>query len=300
MIIDNSPDVDSVGNFGGSSGGAAYDDSALRADVNLKINKSEKGVANGVATLDSSGLIPSTQLPSYVDDVLEFATFASLPTTGESGKIYVVLATNLTYRWGGTDYVKITSGDVASVAGKTGIVTLAKGDVGLGLVDNTSDSTKNVLTATKLFASRTFTFSGGATGSTTFDGSANVTINLTVDLSSCLKTNDSRITGWESASTNNHSHTNKAVLDATNASFTTAKDTKLTGIAVNANNYAHPVSGVVAGDYKSVTVNTNGHITAGTNPDTLSGFGITDAYTREELDALLSALSNRLAALETP
>lgn len=63
-----------------------------------QVKRSEMGVAGGVATLDSSGLIPEAQLPSYVDDVLEFENFAALPQTGESGKIYVTLDTNLTYR----------------------------------------------------------------------------------------------------------------------------------------------------------------------------------------------------------
>ena len=66
---------------------------------------SEKGSANGYAELDASGLVPSTQLPSYVDDVLEYADYASLPATGESNKIYVALDTNKTYRWSGTVYV---------------------------------------------------------------------------------------------------------------------------------------------------------------------------------------------------
>jgi hypothetical protein len=111
------------------------------------INVSQKGVVNGVATLDENGLVPATQLPSYVDDVLEFATLSVFPVTGVSGKIYVDTATNKTYRWSGTVYIYITSGAVDSVAGKTGIVTLVKGDVGLGSADNTSDANKPVSTA---------------------------------------------------------------------------------------------------------------------------------------------------------
>ena len=91
---------------------------------------SQKGVANGVATLDSSGLVPASQLPSYVDDVLEFANLASFPSVGESGKIYVALNTNLTYRWGGSSYIQIASGAVQSVNGQTGVVNLTYSDVG--------------------------------------------------------------------------------------------------------------------------------------------------------------------------
>lgn len=61
-----------------------------------------------VAELDESGKIPSSQLPSYVDDVLEFENKSTFPTTGESGKIYVAKDTNLTWRWSGTDYVEIS------------------------------------------------------------------------------------------------------------------------------------------------------------------------------------------------
>jgi len=72
------------------------------------IPNAEKGAANGVATLGADGKVPSTQLPSYVDDVLEFANKDAFPATGESGKIYVALDKNLTYRWGGTAYVEIS------------------------------------------------------------------------------------------------------------------------------------------------------------------------------------------------
>lgn len=109
-------------------------------------NVANKGQANGYASLGADGLVPSNQLPSFVDDVLEFANLAAFPVTGEQGKIYVALDTNKTYRWSGSAYIYITSGAVDSVAGKTGVVTLVKGDVGLGNVDNTSDSNKPVST----------------------------------------------------------------------------------------------------------------------------------------------------------
>lgn len=67
-----------------------------------------KGAANGLAELDANGLVPSSQLPSYVDDVLEYASRSAFPATGTSGKIYVALDTNLTYRWSGTAYVEIS------------------------------------------------------------------------------------------------------------------------------------------------------------------------------------------------
>ena len=133
-------------------------------DNTSRIASSEKGVPNGVATLDAAGLVPSTQLPSYVDDVIEAANSASFPGTGEVGKIYIALDTNKTYRWSGSTYVYITSGAVDSVAGKTGVVTLTKTDVGLGNVDNTSDANKPISSATQTaLNSKEVTITAGTT-----------------------------------------------------------------------------------------------------------------------------------------
>lgn len=68
-----------------------------------------RGVANGLAGLDGSGKVPSAQLPSFVDDVVEAANFAALPGTGETGKIYTTLDTNNAYRWSGSAYVEIAA-----------------------------------------------------------------------------------------------------------------------------------------------------------------------------------------------
>lgn len=69
---------------------------------------STKGQPSGLAELDSTGKVPAAQLPSYVDDVLEFSTKAQFPQIGETGKIYVSKDTNLTYRWTGTQYLEIS------------------------------------------------------------------------------------------------------------------------------------------------------------------------------------------------
>lgn len=74
----------------------------------LKAFISTKGQPGGLAELDSTGKVPAAQLPSYVDDVLEFSTKDQFPQTGETGKIYVAKDTNLTYRWTGTQYLEIS------------------------------------------------------------------------------------------------------------------------------------------------------------------------------------------------
>ena len=118
-------------------------------DSTARIASSLIGAANGVCPLDSTSKILSTYLPSYVDDVVEYNTFSAFPSIGETGKIYVDVSTNKVYRWSGTVYVYITSGAVDSVAGRTGVVTLTKNDVGLGNVDNTTDLLKPISTATQ-------------------------------------------------------------------------------------------------------------------------------------------------------
>lgn len=65
-----------------------------------------QNVLNAKADL-VDGKVPSSQLPSYVDDVVEVANYAALPVTGEVGKIYITLDTNYIYRWTGSTYVEI-------------------------------------------------------------------------------------------------------------------------------------------------------------------------------------------------
>jgi hypothetical protein len=99
----------------------------------------QKGQANGVATLDANSKVPAAQLPSYVDDVLEFADLASFPATGETGKIYVTLDTNKTYRWTGSAYVEIS----ASLVPNNGTLTLATSGIATGDQTFTADQTTN-------------------------------------------------------------------------------------------------------------------------------------------------------------
>ena len=103
------------------------------------VNVNQKGVASGIATLDENGHVLTSQLPSYVDDVIEAQNFAALPTTGEGGKIYVTLDNNKTYRWGGSAYVEIS----ASIALGTTTGTAYEGSAGAQLrtdLDNLSNT----------------------------------------------------------------------------------------------------------------------------------------------------------------
>jgi hypothetical protein len=105
---------------------------ALETEVESKLDASEKGAANGVAELDSGGKVPASQLPSYVDDVEEYANLAAFPVTGETGKLYVALDTQKLYRWSGSIYVEIAASPVTSVNGQSGVVVLDTDDVSEG------------------------------------------------------------------------------------------------------------------------------------------------------------------------
>lgn len=103
------------------------------------------GANNGVATLDSAGKVPASQLPAYVDDVLEYANLAAFPGTGSTGIIYIAIDTGKVYRWTGSVYAEI------------------------------SPTAGNADTATKLLTARTIAITGDLSYSVSFDGSGNVT-----------------------------------------------------------------------------------------------------------------------------
>ena len=98
-----------------------------------------RGAANGVCPLGSDSKIPGAYLPSYVDDVLEYASYSNFPSTGEAGKIYVDKATNKTYRWSGSQYIEIS----ASLAIGTITGTAFDGGKGKALEDNVATIMSN-------------------------------------------------------------------------------------------------------------------------------------------------------------
>lgn len=152
-----------------SSTDTQYPSAKLLYDqLSLKVNNSIVGASNGLATLDSSGKIPSAQIPTSVTDVFEYTSLSFFPATGTAGKIYVALDTNRSYRWSGSAYVLIASdlqlgttsttayrGDRGDAAYTHSQITsgnphgTTKTDIGLGDVDNTTDLNKPVSTATQ-------------------------------------------------------------------------------------------------------------------------------------------------------
>lgn len=207
----------------------------------------------------TEGLIPASYLPSYVDDVIEAASLSAFPKTGESGKIYVALDTNLTYRWSGTTYVEISP------------------SLALGETSNTAYAgDKGKANATAIAALKAITISAG----TGLSGGGNLTANRTLSLKVATTTTLGGIKVGDRLSIDEN-----GVLDATYTyTLPTASASVLGGVKVGTTlNMAS--SGVLdikavgkAGTYFKVTTDAYGRVTSGSNPTTLSGFGITDGF----------------------
>ena len=209
-----------------------------KALVSNAIQSSEKGANNGVAELGSDGKIPSSQLPSYVDDVLEYDTASDFPSVGESGKIYIALDTNLTYRWGGTEYVAIASdlalGETASTA--------YRGDRGKIAYEHATDPNK----ASSAVTSGMYKF--GVTSEGHISDTTSVTKQDIVALG--IPAQD---TTYSDATT-----TDSGLMSATDK-------TKLDGVEAGANNYVLPEAttsslGGVKPDGSTITVDADGTI----------------------------------------
>ena len=131
-------------------------DAATLDNTNLNALEkiANKNQNNGYAGLDNAGKVATAQLPSYVDDVEEYANFAAFPGTGEVGKIYVAIDTGDVYRWSGSAYVQI------------------------------NDAVTSADQATKLATARNIALTGPITGTASFDGTANANIATSLDISS--------------------------------------------------------------------------------------------------------------------
>lgn len=154
-----------LGNVDNTSDANKPISTATQTALDGKQSVSEKGQANGYASLDSGGKVPVSQLPNSIMEYKgTWDASTNTPTlangTGNAGDVYrvTVAGTALSLSFEVGDYViyngstwekSDTTDAVASVAGRTGNVTLTSSDVGLGNVDNTSDANKPVSTATQ-------------------------------------------------------------------------------------------------------------------------------------------------------
>lgn len=257
----------------------------------LKINtflNTYKGKASGVAELDSSGKVPTSQLPSYVDDVLEYANLSGFPNVGEAGKIYVDKETNKTYRWSGTGYTEISAslalGETSSTAyagdkGKanaTAITTL-QGQVS-DLEDADGDNVKltgdQTIAGTKKFSSAPQFLNGAlisAGKALTFEVSSQNTNKVTIEV-------DDRSSS-QSLMLPNASGTLALDTNATQSAsglMSSADKTKLDGIATGATANTGTVTSVKIAAGTGISVdNTAAITTSGTRTISLADSGVT-------------------------
>ena len=172
-------------------------------------NVAAKGIANGYAPLDSSGLIPSVHLPSYVDDVVEFANLASLPATGTSGIIYITLNDNKSLRWSGSSYVEISASP--------------------GSTDAVVEGTTNLYFTVARVRDTILTGLSVAT---------NAAISASDSVLSAIGKIQSQFTDHFGSGGAAHSLATTSV----NGFLSATDKTKLDGVAAGANNYTHPAN----------------------------------------------------------
>ena len=184
--VDNTADVDKSVKYATSAGSASSASSVPWGGITGKPD---------FVTLDENGKVPSSQLPSYVDDVVEYDKKNSFPTTGETSKIYVAKDTNKTYRWSGSNYVEISAslalgitsstafqGDLGKVAYDHSQVVsgnphkVTKSDVGLSNVENKSSNTiRSEITKANVTAALGYT---PPTTNTTYNQATSDTLGL--------------------------------------------------------------------------------------------------------------------------
>jgi hypothetical protein len=196
----------------------------LQTSLDAKADSSDVGAANGIAPLDANSLVPSANLPSYVDDVLEYADLTTMNglSAGDkvTGKIYVALDTGKIYRWSGSAFIEI----------------------------NTSVGSAD--TAVALATSRTISLSGDVTGSVSFDGTADVDIVATVvddSHSHIIGDVDGLQTALDGKSATGHTHAANDLTDVTITAAVTGEVLKYNGSAwVDANVDYSELTGVPA------------------------------------------------------
>ena len=255
-------------------------DKGIVTSASMPTTLADLGVTNGVITSDVGtnvaplvgGKVPSVNLPSYVDDVLEFATLADFPTQGEAGKIYIATTTNLSYRWATSVYVQISSaGGVVSVAALN--ITTNGNDVSSTVANQT---TAPVITLNLPTANATSRGALSATDWSTFNAKQAALVSgtsiKTINGTSLLGSGDIVITaGAGSFADLTGKPTTISGYGITNAYTKTEIDTSLGLKANSATTYTKTeVDTAISNATPSFATLTG-------KPTTISGYGITDA-----------------------
>lgn len=180
------------------------------------IPKSQKGANGGVAELDSSGKVPASQLPSYVDDVKSYPTKSDFPAEGEDDKIYIAKDENASYRWDGEDYVSISSANGLTL-GETSS-TAYRGDRGKTAYDDSQTNKTAIGTLANLTT----------TEKTNLVGAIN-------EIDNALDGKVNAVTG-KGLSTNDYTDTDKTVVGGVTSALNGKVD-KVSGKGLSTNDY---------------------------------------------------------------
>lgn len=259
------------------------------SDVGTAASKNTGTASGNVPILDASGKLDTSILPAITvtdtfvigieKEMLELnAQVGDVAVRTDLSKSFILKTADASVidHW---QELLTPVDSVTSVAGKTGVVILNSADVGLGNVTNESKQT--------MFTNPTFT---GIPVAPTADPQTNTTQIATTEFVINAVGNKTSISGNAGTATKLEKPVNVSVTgDATgttifDGSADAAIDLKLSN------------SGVTAGTYKSVTVDAKGRVTAGTNPTTLGGYGITDAVNAS--DVVTKAAPNKILKLD--
>ena len=233
-----------------------------------QVKRSEMGVASGVATLDATGKVPTSQLPSYVDDVLEYTSRSAFPATGETGKIYVDTATNITYRWSGTGYTEISAslalGETSSTAyagdkGKANADAITALQTRVGNVEskNSTQDTAIQTAQTAAEAAQTTATQAKNAAATNAGAIEDIVDGTTTVAKATAATTATKLSESKSfALTGNVTGSTTSDLSGNVSIATTIADGAVTTAKLS-------TTGITAGTYTALTVDNKGRATAG-------------------------------------
>jgi hypothetical protein len=297
------------------------------------VSTSQIGVT--IAGLGSNGLVSPSQLPSYIDNIVEYSTVNNFPTLGVAGTIYIDTSTKASYRWSGSAYINVGQSGGTVTVNFTDILSKPTTLAGYGILDGVSSTLIGAdsglatlgptgkLTTSQMPAAVDQIVEIGTYTSLPVQGSTSV-IYLTLDDNKIYRFSGSAYIEISSAGTADEAikfHTPRTISATGDVIWTSQPFDGSTNVSSVANLKA---SGVTAGTYNKVTVNSKGIVTAALNedlytklevdsaiynstpsftnlrdkPNSIATFGITDAYTKSEVDAAIGTATPAWSTLQ--
>ncbi len=287
------------------------------------VSTSQIGVT--IAGLGSNGLVSPSQLPSYIDNIVEYSTVNNFPTLGVAGTIYIDTSTKASYRWSGSAYINVGKSGGTVTVNFTDILSKPTTLSGYGILDGVSSTLVGVnsglatlgptgkLTTSQMPAAVDQIVEVSTYNNLPVNGFSSV-IYLVLDDNKIYRFSGSAYVEISSAGIADEAiklHTPRTLSSIGDVLWTSEPFDGSTNVSSIANLKA---SGVTAGTYNKVTVNSKGIVTAALNedlytklevdsaiynstpsftnlrdkPNSIATFGITDAYTKSEVNTAIS------------